>query len=259
MLERYAAKALNVDPEQPSALGALGMLALVHWRWSAAEADFRRASASERWTNSTVAVLYYVYLLGYTGRHDEAIAIAKKARQLNPADPYVGGLGFAYGMAADYSAAADVWRAAQRYYLPIQSSWLAFAEIARGNVEEARQQLDVVERALGTERPIVLLPELAYGFARAGQSTDARRVFEEIKAAAANHAPLGAGAWAMAYLAVGDQEQVLSWLEVGAKAAAHHDPDPSFINLLNLKMNVTNDQVLRQPKFVAVLNRISGD
>jgi len=259
-LRRYADKAIELDPEQPNAHGALAMLALVHWHWTDAEAAFRRASASGKWSRSPVAVLYFGYLLSYTGRNDEAIAIAERARRLNPSDPYAGGLGFAHGMSGNYAAAADVWRAAQQNYLPIQSLWLAFADIARGNIEEARAQLDVVARATaGDAQQIVFLPELAYGFARAGRPEDARRVFEEMQDAANGGAPTGAGAWAMAYLAIGDQRSALEWLEIGAKSAENHEPDPSFINLLNLKMNITDDPTLKQPEFAAVFNRIRGD
>jgi hypothetical protein len=56
---------------------------------------------------------------------------------------------------------------------------------------------------------MAFLPELAYGFARVGRQADAQRLFDEIKAADAAGEPVGAGTWAMAYLAINDHEQSL--------------------------------------------------
>lgn len=53
-------------------------------------------------------------------------------------------------------------------------------------------------------------------------------------------------------------DQALKRLEVGAQRAARHEPDAGFFNLMTLKMNATNDPVLRQPEFVSVLSVFGG-
>jgi TolB-like protein/Tfp pilus assembly protein PilF len=257
-VRRDASRALDLDEQQGLAHSALALLALFEWRWTEAEAGFTRAVEASR--QEPIIGAYFGYLLSWAGRHDEAIAVGERTRKLDPDSPLQGGLGFALGMAGDYDAAAALWRrTVQRIPNPIARHWLALTEIARGNNDEALRQLELVDRMLANNRLVVFLPELAYAFGRVGRQGEARRLFDEIEAAAAAGAPVGAGTWAMAYLAIGDNEQALKWLEAGAEKAAKHEPDPGFINLMNLKMNVTNDPILRQPEFVAVLERLRGD
>jgi hypothetical protein len=63
----------------------------------------------------------------------------------------------------------------------------------------------------------------------------------------------------MASLAVGDETRALEWLETAAGKAAAHELDEGFFNLMALRANVTNDDVLRQRRFADVLERIKGD
>ena len=110
----------------------------------------------------------------------------------------------------------------------------------------------------GTERLVVFLVEWAYSYGRLGREADAERIFREIESAA-NHGRMpGPGGWALAYLAVGDEKRALESLEASAERAARHERDEGFYNLMNLKMNVTNDPRLRQPEFVRVFSEIKG-
>jgi TolB-like protein len=255
-VRRNASRALELDEQQGMAHAALGSLSLFEWRWTEAEAAFTRAIDAPR--TRPIAGVYFGYLLSWTGRHDEAIALGERMRKLDP--NAIDTLGFALGMAGAYDASAAIWRrAAQLFPNPLARLWLALTEIARGNNEEGLRQLELVDRMLANNRLVVFLPELAYAFARVGRPADARRLFDEIEAADAAGEPVGAGTWAMAYLAIGDHEQALKWLEAGAEKAAKHEPDPGFIGLMFLKMNVTNDPVLRQPEFTSVLDRVRGD
>jgi TolB-like protein/Tfp pilus assembly protein PilF len=256
LVERHAVRALEIDEHQGPAHAALATLAFLSWRWTEAEAAFRRAIDSS--PEDAVVTVYFVMLLSYLGDHDEARMIAERANTLNPS--VIVPLGYARGYARDYDTATAVFRrAVQNSPVPGSRLWLAFMEIARGNDAEALNLLELVDRMTADNGLIVYLPELAYGFARVGQEAKARRLFDEIKAREAEGAPAGAGVWAMAHLAIGDREGTLEWLEVGAQEAANHEPDPGFIALMNLKMNITNDPVLREPEFAAVLERIRGD
>ncbi len=69
----------------------------------------------------------------------------------------------------------------------------------------------------------------------------------------------GSGGWAMANLAIGDRRRALEWLEQAADRAAAHELDEGFFNLMALRANVTNDDILREPEFANVLTRIQGD
>ena len=91
-----------------------------------------------------------------------------------------------------------------------------------------------------------------------GVVTTHKGFFDEINEAAVDR-EVGAGVWAHAYLAIGDQESALEWLEVAATKAENHQVDPSFYSLMEIKMNVQGDPVLEQPEFVALRNRLTGD
>jgi hypothetical protein len=118
--------------------------------------------------------------------------------------------------------------------------------------------LRTAERLFGDNPIIGFFPEIAYTYSRIGYHDDARRVLEEIRAHP-NAANLGAGGWAIAYLAVGDKAEALRWFDVLAEKARNHENDPGLISAMNVKMNIQRDPVLAEPEFVAVLNRVRGD
>jgi TolB-like protein len=254
---QYAEQAIQIEPSLGRAHYALAVPALVSWRWAEAEAAFEKG----REVDPTDVPPQYAMLLSALGRHDEAITLAQRARELEPDNPNGGWYGYVLGWAGDYDAAAEVLQrlaaTAPRYLTG--RDWLAFMENARGNSDAAVVQIKFSEQLAADDRLVVFLPEWAYNYARAGRPEDARRIFDEMQRAAAMGARPGAGGWAMAYLAIGDQQRALEWLETAARKAADHEPDEGFFQLINLRMNVTNDPVLKQPEFVAVLDRIRGD
>lgn len=102
------------------------------------------------------------------------------------------------------------------------------------------------------------LPELAYSYSRIGQSDEAERLLDEIRARE-SEIEVGAGTWAVAYLAIGDEQRALEQLEIVAEKARNHEPDQGYLNVMNLKMNYLSDPRLEKPEFVDVLGRIAGD
>jgi TolB-like protein len=256
---KNAERAIAIDPDVGGAYYALAIPALAKWHWTEADKSFARAL--EAAPNDPTARLFYGYLLSWTGRHDQAIAITKRAVELNPGDPNAGQYGMQLGYAGQYAAAAEVLenQLAVHPMDLLARDWLAFMEIANGSPAKAIKQLELSEQLAGGNPPVAYLPEWSYAYGRAGRPADAKRLFDRLKAAADNGATPGAGGWAMAYLAIGDEKQALGWLEKGAEKAANHEPDEGLYNLMNLRMNVTDDPVLKKPEFVRVLSRIKGD
>jgi Flp pilus assembly protein TadD len=141
---------------------------------------------------------------------------------------------------------------------PLLRVWVGYNQIAIGNGREGLAELQFVERQLGANRPIVYLPELAYAYARLGRSGDAQRIFGDFRALADKSDP-GAGAWAMAYWAIGDKAQTLHWLDVIAEKARNHEADLGMVNAMNLKMNFLADPALNTPEMQNALSRLTGD
>ena len=256
-IEEYARRALEIDPNQGDAHYALALPNLLNWRWTEAEPEFARA----RELAPASFFGHFSLMLSALGRHDESIELAERALISEPDNPNAGWYGYALGWAGDFDTAADVFqrqaRVAPRYLTG--RGWLAFMEIARGNPDAAISQLEFSERVAGDDPLVVFLPEWAYGYGRAGRPADARRIFAAMQRAEEQGAVLGAGGWAMANLAIGDEARALEELRVAAEKAANHEPDEGFFQLINLKLNITNDPVLRQPEFVEVLDLIRGD
>ena len=116
----------------------------------------------------------------------------------------------------------------------------------------------MAEQLMGENRVLALLPEIAQAYALIGRDDDARRLFDEVSAVAVDR-EIGAGTWALAYLAIRDREKTLEWLEVGARKAESHEPDPGFFALMFIRTNVLGDPLLDEPEFVALRNRLEGD
>jgi len=252
----YAERALAIDPYLAWAHAALAQVAMLRWRWTEAVAAFERAREVQN-----IVIPHDVMLLSGLRRHDDAIALAERARRLDPDNPNAGWYGFALGWAGDYDAANEVMeqlvRRAPRYL--VARGWLAFMEIARGNPDPAIVQLEFSERLAGPDPLLVFLPEWAYAYGRAGRRDDALRLFAAMERAVEAGGLPGAGGWAMAHLAIGDEAGALEWLETAAAKIANHESDEGFFSLINLRQNITNDPVLEQPEFVDVRNRLRGD
>ena len=256
---KNAERALEIDPNVPLANAALALPAFYNWRWSEAEKDFSRAL--ELGPNDITTRGLYAFLLSWIGRHEEAIAMAKRGAELDPEHPDAGSYGLQLGSAGQYAPAIDVLerRIALKPLDLIGRYWLAQVDIASGNPTPAIKQIEVSEQIAGANPALAIVPVWAYVYGRAGRPADAERLFKKIKAADDKGAEPGTGGWAMAYLAIGDEKQALGWLEKAAEKAANHEPDEGFWQLMYLGMNFTNDPVLKKPEFVRVLSRIKGD
>jgi tetratricopeptide (TPR) repeat protein len=234
---------------------------MLNWHWT--EAYERIVGARQLAPNDVTQ--YDIFLLSYLGRYEEAMSVVQRGEQLYPNDPDNSmWRGWALGFAGNYDGAAAAFapvvaevRGEEGRLLA--RDWLTRMEIARGNEPAALEQLRLSENSAGTERQPLFLPMWAYAYGRLGRADDARRIYAEIEQGEAAGTRFGAGGWAMASLAIGDQERALEWLRTAADRAANHELDEGFFNLMALRANVTNDDVLRQRSFVDVLGRIKGE
>jgi adenylate cyclase len=254
-----AQRALAIDPNALYAHGALARVEFLHWRWTDALRSFDRAL--ETGPSDLHSVGSGGWLNALVGRRERAVRIAEHGLLLNPrvAEAHRW-LGVVHGVLGDREAAVASLRAAHELAPgdPFSSSWLAYVEIARGNRVEGTRLLEWTEHLLGDSRSMIFLAELALGYSRVDRSADAQRLFDEIQAIGARR-PIGAGSYAMAAAAVGDYDEMLRRLEIAAVAVRRHEVDEGFIALNNLRMNITADPALEQPRLRAALDRIRGD
>jgi adenylate cyclase len=258
LVRENAGRALELDPESPLALTALGDLASFFWHWSEAKESYDKAF--ENGGSSTSGAPFY--FRSWSGEQAKALEITERMVALNPLawPPH-----FFYGVcltyAREYDAAAAKFRdsIALAPGLSIQHSWLAMTQIGLDNRAEAAQELRVAEQLLGGNRTVISLVDIAYGYGRIGDVENARRLFDEISAIGDQGQDIGSGGWALTHLAVGNVDEALEWLERGVDKASRHEPDAGYYSLMNVKMNYAADPVLDRPEFVDVRNRLRGD
>ncbi len=253
LARQHAERAVEIDPTLATPYAVLGQINSVSWRWTEALEAYDRAG-TEASGNS-------VWLRSYRGEHAEIIAEMERrvAEEMDdPAYHWTLGTVLAYGGETALARSAIRDAIALSPVIPVFHTWLAFVELALGNVAEAEREIRLSEQLMADNRTVASLTELAYVYSRVGAGDDALRVFNEVEGLAAN-LDIGAGAWAMAYLAIGDQRSALEQFEIVAEKVSRREIDQGFFNIMNLKMNVTADPVLEQPEFVTLRNRIRGD
>lgn len=258
-VRKRANRALEIDPNAIYAHGALARVEFLYWRWSDALRLFDRAL--ETGPSDLHSVGSGGWLNALVGRRDRAIRIAEDGLALNPKNGEAHRwLGIVQGLIGNHEAAVASLRTAHQIAPgdPFTAAWLAYVEIARGNATEGARLLERTEQLLGKSRSMIFLAELALGYSRIGRTADARRINEEIQAIGERR-PIGAGSYAMAAAAVGDYDEMLRWLDIAAEKARKHEVDEGFIALNNLRMNITADPALEQPRVRQALDRVRGD
>lgn len=245
-----AEMALSLDPEQAVAHTALVGIDMYTWRWTAGREALEKARRD---------VNVGSWLLTYMGLRDESLAVWARNLELNPYPLAIGYSGMNFAYLGEYEAGLENLRTSIELQPlnPLMQSWHAYMDIALGDELAAIEQLQFTEQLMGDSRAQVLLPELAYAYGRIGRTQDAQRIFQELQNAMRDSQE-NAGANAMSYLAIGDRESALSWLEVAAEKAERNEPDAGFYSLMFIKMNVLNDPVLEEPEFVALRDRLTG-
>ncbi|MGH2524936.1 MAG: tetratricopeptide repeat protein, partial [Anaerolineales bacterium] len=83
-----ALKALGIDPSLAEAHTSMGMVAHFEWDWLTAEEEYQRAI--ELNPNYATAHHFYSVYLSKMGRHEEAIAQATRAHELDPLSLIIG-------------------------------------------------------------------------------------------------------------------------------------------------------------------------
>ncbi len=252
-----AEHALALDPNAGSAYRALGNLHSFAFRWRESEAAFRRAvevSPSDATNLANLAMFS-----SFIGAREQALTAAQRFAELNPgtaAGHVIRGRVYTYLKEPD-NAVASLEEALQ--IAPEVADFrfrLARAQIQRGDFAAAEQSLRLGEQLLdeGPESGRALA-ERAYSYGRIGLAEDARRLFGEFEAWAES-ASAGAGQWALAYLAVGENDRALDWLTRVVEKAEAQEGDQGYFATNTIRGNVLNDPVLERPEFAAARERL---
>ncbi len=236
-----ALKALELDDTLAEAYTALAMyVQYYNWDWPAAEQAFRRAL--ELNPNFAQAHQHHGWYLRALGHPEEAVAELKRAKELDPLKPLFGAnLAYLYSDAGQYDQAIDE---AQKVLeldpnFPVGLLALGVAYAGKGMYNEAI----ATHQRLAAADPAWKL-DLARTYVLAGQPDETRQILAGLKDEEKDP-------WMLAtvYVALGDKNEAMRWLEAAYQARHQFLPytvygqefaplrdDPRFQDLLR-RMN----------------------
>jgi DNA-binding winged helix-turn-helix (wHTH) protein/TolB-like protein/Flp pilus assembly protein TadD len=239
-------RALEIDPGISEAYEMLGLISFWYeWDWQQAERYCQRALDLD--PKNPDAHLAYAHLLSNSGRHERALAEIQVARELDPLSLRINAEeGQIYFFAKDYDKALD---RLQKTIDLEPHFWLSHLLISRVYTEKGMHSEAVAEAKKAAELSGNSQSHAyrAYALARWGKLTEARVVLNELlKSATDTYVP--PYNIAIAYLAVGEKEKALDYLE---KGFAETDVRMAF-----LKVEPQWDPLRSETRFVALLKRM---
>ena len=240
-----AGKALELDPTLAEAHVQLADVYQKRWQWSDAEAEYKRALDLK--PNDAAAHLGFANWLSCQGRADEAVAWARRGRELDPVAVSGVSIGWILFMARRYDEAIRELRSVLAVRPDSRGAlWnLGFVLIANGQPEEA---IPALERVVSiSNRSPGSIELLAMAYARAGRRGEALRLMSELKQRRRTTF-VPAGAFINPYLGLGDYDQALAGFEQAYQEKS---------NILQfLKVHPFFDPVRDDPRFKDLLRRV---
>src|SRR5215472_16616627 len=236
-----AAKALELDPSLPQAHLALGLLAQGDYNWSEAEVQYGAALT----LNPNCAECHHEYgvFLEGMGRNEEAVVQVKQAIELDP-------------MSSDNrNQLALISFTARQFDLAIsqfeslgEAAWwapLALSYVEKNRFDEALAASKNCEVHWGSDFCLVVQSRIYCAW---GRPRDARKAIDRLKEIS-HHRYVYPTFFSGAYLAAGDKEQALTWME-----RAYDERDPA---LFWLKVWPSNDLLHSEPRFQALIQKLN--
>jgi TolB-like protein/Tfp pilus assembly protein PilF len=242
-----AAKALEIDHDLAEAHVSLGYVSFTYdWDWLAAGAHFEQALA----LNPTYsrAHTFYAFYLSSLGRSGEALAVAKRALDLDPASPAV-----SHSLAVQLYLARKFDRASKQAHdtLEMDANFaVSYAVLGEAYLSKGmyREGLSALEKYSTLSRSgAASLALLGYLHARSGERKKSVEMIDELKAAS-KQSFVPALFIALVYAGLEDKDQAFTWLD---KAY-----EERFNRLAYLKVEVLWDPLRSDPRFTDLLRRV---
>jgi tetratricopeptide (TPR) repeat protein len=242
-----ALKSLEIDDTVSDAYVALANTAFNYeWNWPEAERQFQTAIKLN--PSNVAAHEYYASYFQSLGRFDEALAERERARNLDPLSAFrAANTGYPPYLAGRHDEAIRYFRGA----LELDSRflwahlWIGQALVARDRHAEAIVE---IERALElSNRNTRVLATLGHAYGRAGRSSDAGKVLDELRTRAMQEY-VSAYYLALVYAGLGRADRVFDHLETAV------DERQPYLVLLNIEppfLSLHSD-----PRFQAIVRRI---
>lgn len=179
-------------------------------RWPKAESGFRKAL--ELSPEYPTAHQWYAFLLSALGRHEEAVARARRARDLDPLSLVINAdLGMVLSFAHDPGAVEQLRRT-----LELDSAFayarfgLGLALLQEGRLDDAVGELGLAA-AMAPDSP-AMEAALGQALARVGRAEETRRILETLEERSKKE-PVEASLFAFLWTALGEHDRAIDRLE----------------------------------------------
>lgn len=203
-----AKKALELDPDLAEAHLLIAVVYQSRWQWNAAEAEYKRALQLKP-SDASAHLGFATWLLCH-GRTEEALAWARRARELDP----LGESDIAWILfnSRRYDEAIRDLRSALAVHP--DSAWarwsLGLTLIAKGQFTQAIAELEKTAAIMHRSPGSLEVLAMAYGYA--GRRHDALRLIDELRRLR-ERGYVPAGAFINPYLGLRDYDQALAGFE----------------------------------------------
>lgn len=245
-----AEKALLLDADSSDAHASLGHILCLLWDWRGAERELKRAL--ELNPNSPMATIWYAIYLSATARHDEAIAVAKRARELDPVSIHINlNIERAYYFARRYDEAIAVNDETLRLHPNANgfNSWREMALAKKGLYDEAMETRFKGMQSIGIE--VEKIENYRRIYRERGWRGYWLNEIEEMRARAASNKYVLPYNVARNYARAGDYEQAIAWLEKCVAERSDH--------LALVKVDPIFEPLHSDPRFISILERVGFD
>ena len=243
-----ATKALELDETSAEAHTSLAIIKDDYeWDWPGAEREFKRAL--ELNPNYATAHHWYSDHLEIVGRHDEAIAEIKRAQQLDPLSLIIKAIvGRRFHSARRYDEAVEQLRQT----LEMDPNF-AVAHWLLGETYEQKAQYESAIAEYQKARTasggsVYVVAALGRAYAAAGKRREALKILGELEELSKRRY-VSASSVADIYIALGEKDQALEWLEKG-----YRDRDEGMVRL---NWEATLDPLRSDPRFQGLLRRMN--
>jgi len=246
-------RALALDPDLGAAHGILARIHQYNWRGAAARGAYERAL--ELSPNDPRILMDYANFNAILSQYEDAFRLAEHAIELDPNSGInYDTLSGIHSHAGDQRAAAAAARRAIELDPTYSNAYwdLAQYEALLGNDDEALEQLLIAERLFRDNMNPVTHAGTAYFYSMIDRTDDVNRLFRQLQEDSATRS-IPQTAWIMAYLAIGDHEGALEWMNRAADSPQYYE---GHFGMAWMSGNGYHDPVLDQPEFVAVRQRL---
>jgi TolB-like protein/Flp pilus assembly protein TadD len=244
-----AARALALDANCGLAHAALGVAHRFAWRDEEAQLAFNNALDLNPHDPRVLRDVAFFHL--FRGRYNTAFEVA---REIVEFEPLIGNFlsGWTFMQLSKYEDALSACQnvLSQRPDFALAHQLHGFVMLSRGDKVNALETLRLSEE-LGYESSTYAIAQTGFAYQVLGSRKDALRIFEKIEILAREYIVTDA-AWALAYLAVEDQEKAL----LSLSRAADQRSAGEDISAATIVTNLFSAPVLEQPEFLELRRRL---